>query len=127
MTSPDAAELVELRTTFASRAAAEACAERLVSARLAACVQVDGPVQSIYRWEGTTERTEEWRCSCKTAPHRADACRDAILESHDYRTPEILMARVTASAAYAAWARACVTMEDPAAEPGCSRRGTLQD
>jgi periplasmic divalent cation tolerance protein len=108
MTSPDGAVLVELRTTLSSRAAAEACAERLVAARLAACVQIDGPVQSIYRWQGAIERTEEWRCVCKTSPERAAACRTAILEMHDYQTPEILSTTVTASAAYAAWARASV-------------------
>jgi len=101
-------ELVELRTTFSSRAAAEACAERLVTGRLAACVQVDGPVTSIYRWEGATERGEEWRCTCKTSPSRADACQAAMLAGHEYRTPEILVTRATASPAYAAWARASV-------------------
>jgi periplasmic divalent cation tolerance protein len=111
MTSSTPDELVELRTMFSARAAAEACAERLVTGRLAACVQIDGPVTSIYRWEGAIERTEEWRCTCKTSPERVDACRAALLAGHDYQTPEILVARVTASPAYAAWARASVEVE----------------
>ena len=106
MTSCDREQLVELRTMFSSRAAAEACAERLVTAGLAACVQVEGPVTSIYRWQGVIERAEEWRCTCKTSPARAAACQAAILAGHDYQTPELLMTRVTASPGYAAWATA---------------------
>jgi len=117
MTSFAPTELVEVRTTFASRAAAEVCAERLVTGCLAACVQVDGPVTSVYRWEGAVEKAEEWRCTCKTTAERVDACRAAILAVHDYRTPEILATHVHSTPAYAAWARASVTEGDgPAPE-----------
>jgi periplasmic divalent cation tolerance protein len=126
LTSSAPDELVELRTMFSTHAAAEACAERLVAGRLAACVQIDGPVTSIYRWEGAIERAEEWRCTCKTAPERADACRAAILAGHDYQTPEILAARVSASPAYAAWARVSVEVDGGTAV-GTSGRDALED
>ena len=103
-----AATIVEIRTTFRSRAAAEACAERLVSDRLAACVQVDGPVRSTYRWRGAVESAEEFRCTCKTSSDRADDCTEAIRRSHDYETPELIVAMVSASTAYAAWVHASV-------------------
>ena len=100
--------LVELRTTFPDRDSATACAERLVRERVAACVQVDGPVVSVYAWRAAIERAEEWRCTCKTTPTRAAACREAILAGHPYDTPELIEAVVSGSAAYAAWVHASV-------------------
>jgi periplasmic divalent cation tolerance protein len=102
------ADLVEIHTTFASREAAEGCAARLVADRVAACVQIDGPVTSVYRWQGRVETSTEWRCACKTTPARAAACRAAILALHDYATPEIIEMPAAATSAYAAWVRGSV-------------------
>lgn len=98
-------DLVEIRTTFAAREAADACAARLLADRVAACVQIDGPVTSVYRWRGLVETATEWRCTCKTTPARSAACRSTILAVHDYATPEILETPATATPAYAAWVR----------------------
>jgi periplasmic divalent cation tolerance protein len=102
------AGFVEIRTTFGSRPEASACAERLVAARLAACVQVDGPLTSTYRWQATIEMAEEWRCTCKTTLGRRDACIEAILAGHPYETPQLTVVSVAATAAYAAWVRESV-------------------
>ena len=103
--------IVELRTTFARREDALACAERLVRERLAACVQVDGPITSVYRWEGAVETADEYRCTCKTSRERAAACMAAIRATHAYQTPEVIFSEVIASPAYAAWVRASVGAE----------------
>lgn len=100
--------IIEIRTTFGDRAAAEACAARLVRERLAACVQVDGPVASTYAWRGAVETAVEWRCTCKTTPARAAACRAAIAAGHPYELPEVVASAAAASAAYAEWVRASV-------------------
>lgn len=105
---PAGETIVEIRTTFGDRAAAEACADRLVQERLAACVQVDGPVASTYAWRGAVETATEWRCTCKTTPERADACRAAIVACHSYELPEIVIMSVVAAPAYAAWVRESV-------------------
>lgn len=97
--------VVEIRTTVGDRAAAEALAARLVGERLAACVQIDGPVSSTYAWRNAVETAGEWRCTCKTTRGRADACRGAILAGHPYEIPEILQAESMADDAYAAWVR----------------------
>jgi periplasmic divalent cation tolerance protein len=101
-------DLVEISTTFATREAAEACAARLVADHMAACVQIDGPVTSVYRWRGRVESAAEWRCVCKTTAARAAACRAAILSLHDYSTPQVIEMPATATPAYAAWVRGCV-------------------
>lgn len=110
--------IVEIRTTHPDRAAAEACATQLVTERLAACVQVEGPVQATYRWQDGIETATEWRCVCKTSASRADACRAAIARTHAYRTPEILQVTVEASPDYAAWVRESVAAASPADDPG---------
>jgi len=96
-------EILAISTTCGSRDAAEALGRRLVEARLAACVQVEGPIASIYRWQGAVETATEWRCLCKTTADREAACVAAILAAHDYQTPQIAVVRVAGSPAYAAW------------------------
>lgn len=100
--------IVEIRTTVPRREAAIALAERLVTEGLAACVQVDGPMTSIYRWQGVVEQTVEFRCTCKTTEARAAACTAAILADHEYDTPEVLVGRFHGAPAYAAWVRETV-------------------
>jgi len=100
--------IAEIRTTFPDREAAEACARRLVAARLAACVQIDGPVASVYHWQEQVEQSAEWRCTCKTTTAGLSACVAAILSAHPYELPEVLVAAVEATADYAAWVRAAV-------------------
>jgi periplasmic divalent cation tolerance protein len=107
--------LTEIRTTFPTREAAEACAAALVADRVAACVQIDGPVQSTYRWQGAVEQAAEFRCICKTAPERANDCVESIVRMHGYETPEILVSAVAASPAYEAWVRSSVGLDSGAA------------
>jgi periplasmic divalent cation tolerance protein len=102
----DASAVVELRTTFSCRDRAAACARHLIDKRLAACVQIEGSVTSIYRWQGVIETAEEFRCTCKTSVARAAACSAAILAVHEYAIPELLAVVAQASPAYAAWVQA---------------------
>jgi periplasmic divalent cation tolerance protein len=53
---------------------------------------------------------EEFRCTCKTTPERAQACITAVMRDHPYQTPEVIRTEVTASAAYAEWVRASVAV-----------------
>lgn len=106
-----AEDIVEIRTTFGSRAEAEACAARLVEGRFAACVQVEGPIRSIYRWRSAVEQAEEYRCTCKTTVDRAAACVEAVRRVHPYENPELIRAVVSAAPDYAAWVRSSV--EEP--------------
>ncbi|MEI6240190.1 MAG: divalent-cation tolerance protein CutA [Planctomycetia bacterium] len=103
--------VVEIRTAFSRQDRAAACARRLIDARLAACVQIDGPVTSVYRWQGEVETAEEYRCTCKTSSMRAAACMDDILANYEYETPEVIATVVRASISYAAWVQAEVAKE----------------
>ena len=83
-------EAVQVTTTVPSREAADRLARVLVEERLAACVQVQGPIASTYRWEGAVEQATEWYCHAKTTRSRIDQVSARILELHSYVTPEIV-------------------------------------
>ncbi|HKI84135.1 MAG TPA: divalent-cation tolerance protein CutA [Candidatus Krumholzibacteria bacterium] len=79
-------------------------ARQLVECRLAACVQVEGPIQSLYWWQGKVENATEWRCSIKTAEERYDELEQKLRALHPYEEPEILAFPVDrGSAGYLSW------------------------
>jgi len=97
-------DAIEVTTTASSKDEAQRIAVALVERRLAACVQVQGPIVSTYWWEGKIETSEEWRCVAKTRLQLFDQVEAAIRQLHSYQTPEILAVRVAAgSAAYLKW------------------------
>jgi periplasmic divalent cation tolerance protein len=60
-------------TTTDSAEAAEELGRGIVEARLGACVQIVGPIRSIYRWAGGIQNDQEWQCWVKTSADRLDA------------------------------------------------------
>jgi periplasmic divalent cation tolerance protein len=99
-------ELVVL-VTVGSREAAEAMAETLVGERLAACVNVVGPVRSIYRWHGEVCRDDEHLMIVKTTRSRYAELERRIGELHTYEVPEVIALPIERGAAsYLAWLRA---------------------
>lgn len=100
----DDAGHVQVLTAAGSREEADAIADVLLEARLAACVQVVGPVRSRYRWQGKVESAEEWLCLIKTTAARAEDAMAEIARMHSYTTPEITVIPIVAGApAYLAW------------------------
>lgn len=77
-------------TTLPDRGAADALGRSLVEARLAACVSVGAPVQSIYHWRGSIETSSEVPLTIKTRADLFDAVAAAIRAAHPYELPEIL-------------------------------------
>lgn len=97
-------ECVQVLTTAGSEAEAGRIAEVLVERRLAACVQVVGPIVSRYRWHGAVEEEREWQCLVKTTRAAYGAVETAIQEVHTYEEPEIVATPIVAgSAGYLAW------------------------
>jgi periplasmic divalent cation tolerance protein len=83
-------DFVQIMTAVPSPDVGHAIADALVESRLAACVQMTGPVESTYRWHGAIERAEEWLCLIKTTRHRYSQVAARIRELHPYETPEII-------------------------------------
>jgi len=97
-------EYLQVQTAAGSEEEAERISAVLVERRLAACVQVIGPVASRYRWQGEVETTREWLCVAKTEAGRYAAVEAAIRELHSYDEPEIVATPVAAgSTGYLAW------------------------
>ena len=99
------ADIVEIRTSVASRDDADRLARDVVAARLAACAQVTGPMTSHYHWKGTLERAEEWQCHLKTTRTRWPDVERFLRENHPYELPEIVMLPLAGSEAYLDWVR----------------------
>lgn len=82
-------------------------AKHLVSQRLAACVNVLGPIQSIYRWQGKVEEASEALLLIKTEKRLFGRLKSALLRKHPYTTPEIMAIPVAAGEPnYLNWIRA---------------------
>lgn len=97
-------EPIEVVTTAGGQAEARAIARALLEARLAACVQVDGPIESLYWWEGRLETNREWRVVAKTSRRCYERVEAAIRGVHSYEVPQIIAVSVVAgSAAYVDW------------------------
>ena len=102
-------EYLQVTTTAASEGEAERIGAALVERRLAACVQVIGPIASRYRWQGAVERSTEWMCVAKTSAARYAELEAAIRELHSYDEPEIVATSIVAgSAGYLAWIGECL-------------------
>jgi periplasmic divalent cation tolerance protein len=97
-------DYLQVVTTTANRQDAERIARALVEQRLAACVQIVGPITSTYRWKGEIETSEEWQCWAKSRGELFERIEQAIRHLHPYEVPEILAVPVVAgSEKYLAW------------------------
>ncbi|MFC7624546.1 divalent-cation tolerance protein CutA [Microlunatus sp. GCM10028923] len=96
-------QLVAVTTTDSEEEAGR-IADGLVAARLAACVQVAGPVRSVYRWQGELHSEREWQLWIKTAADRQDAVIAWIEQHHSYDVPELVFLPISAGLpAYLDW------------------------
>ena len=94
-------------TTVALRPDADMLAKTVIERSLAACVQIDGPVTSYYRWNGQLEQAEEFRLCFKLLPAQAAALEKHVLAHHPYETPEwLLVPARRVSEKYLSWATA---------------------
>ena len=79
-------------------------AQMLVSERLAACVNVLPPMQSIYSWRGTIEKSEERQVVIKTSSGRVRDLEVRVKALHPYEVPEfIVIPIIEGSHDYLSW------------------------
>lgn len=99
-------DLIQVETTTDKEGEAQRIATALVERRLAACVQIVGPIRSTYRWQGEIETSSEWRVTAKTSRKLFRAVEEEILRHHSYDTPELIALQVVAGGErYLAWWR----------------------
>jgi periplasmic divalent cation tolerance protein len=95
---------VVVLVTAPDRSSAERLATALVDERLAACVNIVGPIQSVYLWDGRRQQDEELLLLIKSRAELFGELRARVLELHSYDTPEVIQVPITdGSAAYLDW------------------------
>jgi len=98
------AEFVQVLTTVDSEEGGLQLGRSIVGARLAACVQIVGPIRSLYWWQGKVDDAREWQLLMKTTAERLPALEAHIKANHSYDTPEIIVTPITGgSAEYLGW------------------------
>lgn len=99
-------EYIQVFTTAGTREDAEKIAAALAGKRLAACVQVFGPISSTYWWKGKLEKAEEWGCFIKSTADLYTRIEKALKEVHPYENPEIIVTPIVAgSKEYLDWVK----------------------
>jgi len=88
-------DYIQIYTTTDTIDIAQAISNRLVEERLAACVQVLGPITSTYWWQGKIETSQEWLCIIKSKKSLYKQIEDTIKSIHHYDVPEIIAVPIT--------------------------------
>jgi len=95
---------IQISTTTETKEQAQKIAKHLVEQKLAACVQITGPIESTYRWKGKVETANEWLCLIKTLATSFKKVEVAIKKLHPYEIPEIIAVPLTkGSKEYLKW------------------------
>jgi periplasmic divalent cation tolerance protein len=112
-------EYIQVVTTIERWEDADRIARALVETRLAACVQIVGPITSTYRWHDRIETSQEWQCWAKSRRDLYEEVEAAIRRLHPYEVPEILALPILAgSADYLAWLAEQIRHEESRSSPG---------
>ena len=82
--------VVSLYAVFANAEEAERIGRTVVEERLAACINILGPIRSIYRWQGNIESADEVAAILKTHHWNSDALIERIAALHSYEVPCIV-------------------------------------
>ena len=95
-------------TTVATDQQAGELARSIVSAGLAACVQIQS-LRSVYKWKGEVRTEPEWLLLIKTTNDRYASLEQHIKAHHSYETPEIVKLPITGgSREYLGWIDECL-------------------
>ena len=97
-------EMLLVFSNLPDQASAAKLAAVLIEQRLAACVNVQAPCSSVYRWQGKVETATEVPVIIKTTRERYPALEAAIRAHHPYELPEIIAVPLVAGLpAYLEW------------------------
>jgi periplasmic divalent cation tolerance protein len=97
-------EFIVVLVTAGSADEGDRLARELVEERLAACVNRVKAVQSIYRWQGKVECSEEELLIVKTRRDLFERLKEKVQQLHSYAVPEIVALPILAgSESYLRW------------------------
>jgi periplasmic divalent cation tolerance protein len=97
-------DIILVRVNCSSLGEADTIGRKVIEAGLAACANIDGPLRSLYEWDGRLESGEEYVLWLKTTASLWPEAEALILELHSFDTPAILAIPCQyANARYEAW------------------------
>jgi len=101
----ESTDKIVVLVTFASATEARRVGRALVEQGTAACVNIfQTPVQSIYRWKGKVEASNEHLMLIKTSRQQFTGLQAAVQRLHSYDLPEIIALPIAqGSRDYLAW------------------------
>jgi periplasmic divalent cation tolerance protein len=96
--------MINVITTVDSKETLERIGRHLLEKRLVACLQIIGPVRSVYWWKGQLEEAEEWIGIMKTRRGMYADAEKEIRALHPYEVPQIeAIEAVSVLPAYEGW------------------------
>ena len=99
-------DCVTVWTTIGSGTDWQKLARTLIAERLAACVNVLGEMESVYRWKGEIESARERQLFMKTTAAQVSALQARLHALHEYDVPEFIVVPIVGgSEAYLEWIR----------------------
>ncbi len=99
--------IITITTTADKKEALEEMGRRLLNEHLIACIQIIGPVRSLYWWKGNVEETDEWLGAMKSRKSLYSRVEAEICSLHSYEVPEIVAVEASnLLMAYGSWVRA---------------------
>lgn len=92
-------------TTVSNQKEAELLAEQIIESKLAACVQIESPIISMYRWQGKVEKDPEIRICINALESTIEKLETFVHERHPYDTPKWVCVKAEkVSEKYLKWA-----------------------
>lgn len=98
--------LTLLYSTFPTLDSARATCTALLEARVVACCNLLGGVESHYTWQNKPTQSIEIALIAKTTPELAPSARAIIAAHHPYEVPAILSFSADANPSFAEWVEA---------------------
>jgi periplasmic divalent cation tolerance protein len=107
-------ELIVAYITVPDRTTATDIAQTLVEQGLAACVNLVGPLQSVYIWQGTLNTDGELLLVVKTRLEHLPAVQNVLAALHPYEVPELIALPIIAgSPGYLQWLKTATSTTSP--------------
>jgi len=119
---------VVVLVTAANKKECRKIAKHLVESKLAACVNITRPIESVYRWEGKITTGEEYQLFIKSTRELFPEIKAAISKLHSYHTPEIIcLPIIEGSRNYLQWVGDSVKVPGEESSRGDKQAGKSED
>ncbi len=90
-------------TTFAEKKDAQKFSKKLISMKIIACAQIEGPISAMYLWENKLVEEKEWKVVMKFSKVNEEKVKSACAENHKYDVPQWVYWESKSSDGYARW------------------------